>query len=88
MKDENGQSLLRSGDVRKRWAEYFDDLLNVDAREADIVAVDEGARMPVLGERLVAGITEEEVQEEVEGMKAGKSLVWTAFQSSGRKRVK
>ena len=74
VKDVNGQLLLESGDVRKRWAEYFDDLLNVeDAREADIVAVEGGARMPVLGERLVADITEEEVREAVEVMKAGKA---------------
>ena len=44
VKDGNGQLLLESVDVQKRWAEYFDDLLNVeDAREADIVAVDGGA---------------------------------------------
>ena len=74
VKDVNGQLLLESGDVRKRWAEYFDDLLNVeDAREADIVAVEGGARMPVLGERLVADITEEEVREAVKVMKAGKA---------------
>ena len=37
----NGQLLLKIGDVRKTWTEYFDELLlNVeDAREADIVAV-------------------------------------------------
>ena len=46
--------MLEIGDVRKRWAEYFDDLLNVeDAREADIVAVDGGERMPFLGERFL-----------------------------------
>ena len=53
----------------------MDELLNVeDVREADIVAVEGGARMPVLGERLVAEITLEKVQEVVEEMKAGKAL--------------
>ena len=47
VKDENGQLLLESGDVQKRWAEYFDDLLNVeDTREDAIVEVDDEARMP------------------------------------------
>ena len=43
----------------ERWDEYFDDLPSVeDAREAFIVAVYGGARMPVLRERLVADITD------------------------------
>ena len=74
VKDVNGSLLLRSGDVRKRWAEYFEELLNVeDPREAIIVAVRGGARMPVLGARIVADIRKEEVQEAVEVMKAGKA---------------
>ena len=39
VKHVNGR-LLRGSEARKRWAEYFEELLNVqDDREADIVAV-------------------------------------------------
>ena len=39
VKDVNGR-LLRGNDARKRWAEYFEELLNIqEDREADIVAV-------------------------------------------------
>ena len=39
VKDVNGR-LLRGSEARKRWAEYFDELLNVqEDREADIVVV-------------------------------------------------
>jgi hypothetical protein len=62
VKDVNGRLLLERGDVRKKWAEYFEELLNVeDPREAYIIAVRGGARMPVLGARIVADIKEEEV---------------------------
>ena len=74
VKDVNGRLLLDSGDVRKRWAELFEELLNVDdPREANIVAVRGGARMPVFGARIVADITKEEVQKAVEVTKAGKA---------------
>ena len=49
MKDVNGR-FLRGNGARKRWAEYFEELLNVqEDREADIVAVG-GVQMPVMGE--------------------------------------
>ena len=39
VKDVNGR-LLKGNEARKRWAEYFEELLNVqEDREADIVAV-------------------------------------------------
>ena len=58
VKEVNGSLLLESGDVRKRWAEYFEELVNVeDPREANIDADSGGARMPVLGARIVADIT-------------------------------
>ena len=45
VKDVNGR-LLRGNDVRKRWAEYFEELVNVqEDREADIVAVG-GVQVP------------------------------------------
>ena len=38
VKDVNGR-LLRGNEARKRWAEYFEELLNVqEDKEADIVA--------------------------------------------------
>ena len=47
--DENGR-LVKGSDARKRWAIYFEDLLNVkEEREADIVAVG-GVEVPVMGE--------------------------------------
>ena len=49
VKDINGR-LLRGNEARKRWAEYFEELLNVqEDREADIVAVG-GVQVPVMGE--------------------------------------
>ena len=39
---------LRGNEARKRWAEYFEELLNVqEDREADIVAVGD-VQMPVM----------------------------------------
>ena len=45
VKDVNGR-LLRGNEARKRWAEYFEELLNVqEDREADIVV-----QVPVMRE--------------------------------------
>ena len=61
VKDVNGR-LLRGNEVRKRWAEYFEELLNVqEDREADIVAVG-GVQVPVMGEENEREITIEEVK--------------------------
>ena len=49
VKDVNGR-LLRGSEARKRWAEYFWDLLNIqEDREVDVVAVG-GVQLPVIGE--------------------------------------
>ena len=49
VKDVN-ERLLRGNEARKRWVEYFEELLNVqEDREADIVAVG-GVQVPVMGE--------------------------------------
>ena len=62
MKDVNGL-LLRVNDARQRWAEYFEELLNVqEDREADIVAVG-GVQVPVMGGENEREITREEVIE-------------------------
>ena len=72
VKDVNGQ-LLRENETRKRWAEYFEELLNVQGdREADIVAVG-GVQVPVMGEENERQITKEEVKRAMNEMKGGKA---------------
>ena len=71
VKDVNGQ-LLRGNEARKRWAEYFEELLNVqEDRKADIVAVG-GVQVPVMGEENERKITIEEVKRALNKMKGGK----------------
>ena len=48
VKDVNGQILLDGVEVRRRWAEYFEQVLNADVWEANINVVGNW-RMPVLG---------------------------------------
>lgn len=73
VKDENGQLLVEGGAVRRRWAEYFEGLLNVeDGREARIEAVG-GVRMPVLGRENEREIERKEVLEAVNKTKSGKA---------------
>ena len=72
VKDVNGR-LLRGSEARKRWAEYFEELLNVqDNREADIVAVG-GVQVPVMGEENEREITREEVKRALNETKGGKA---------------
>ena len=68
----NGR-LLNGNEVRKRWAEYFEELLNVqEDREADIVAVG-GVQVPVMGEGNEREITREEVKRALNETKGGKT---------------
>ena len=56
VKDVNVR-LLRGNEARKRWAEYFEELLNVqEDREADIVAVG-GVQVSVMGKENEREIT-------------------------------
>ena len=72
VKDVNGQ-LLRGNEARKRWAEYFEELLNVqEDRESDIVAVG-GVQVPVMGEENEREITVEEVKRALNETKGGKA---------------
>ena len=75
--DVNGW-LLRGSKARKRWAKYFEELLNVqEDREADIVAVG-GVQVPVMGEENEIEITREEVKRALnETKKEVKPLEWT-----------
>ena len=72
VKDVNGR-LLRGNEARKRWAEYFEELLNVqEDREADIVAVG-GVQVPVMGEENEREITIKEVKRALNETKGGKA---------------
>ena len=72
VKDVNGW-LLRGSEAMKRWAEYFEELLNVqEDREADIVAVG-GVQVPVMGGENEREITREEVKRALNETKGGKA---------------
>ena len=71
VKDVNCQILRDGVEVRKRWAEYFEQVLNVaDVRESNIDVVGNW-RMPVLGDLNEREISLEEVGEAVNEMKSG-----------------
>ena len=71
-KDVNGR-LLRGNEARKRWAEYSEELLNVqEDREADIVAVGL-VQVPVMGKESEKEITTEEVKRALNKTKGGKA---------------
>ena len=79
VKDVNGQILRDGVEVRRRWAEYFEQLMNVvDAREANINVVGNW-RMPVLGDLNERAISLEEVGEAVNEMKSGKAPALDGF---------
>ena len=74
VKDRNGRVLVESRDVSKRWAEYFGELLNVvDEREAVVVPVGDGSRMPVFGGENDRLVSREEVNVAIKDMKEGKA---------------
>ena len=73
VKGRNGEGLEDEESVRNRWAEYFEDLLNVnDGREMN---ENEEVNVQVFGRIAVneSEITAEEVQRVINGMKPGKS---------------
>ena len=73
VKDVYGQILRDGVEVRRRWAEYFKQVLNVaDVREPNINAVGNW-RMPVFGDLNERAISLEEVGEAVNDMKSGKA---------------
>ena len=72
VKDVNGR-LLRGSKARKRWAEYFEEFVNVqEDREADIVAVG-GVQVSIMGEENEREITREEVKRALNETKGGKA---------------
>ena len=74
MVEDVNVKILRDGvEVRRRWAEYFKQVLNVaDFREANINVVGNW-RMPMLGDLNERAISLEEVGEVVNEMKSGKA---------------
>ena len=83
VKDVNGQILREGVEVIRRWAEYFEQVLNVaDVREANINVVG-NCRMPVLGDLNERATSLEEVGEAVNEMKSGKAP-WMDGWISGR----
>ena len=73
VKDVNGQILLDGVEVRRRWAEYFEQVLNIiDVIEANINVVGNW-RMLVLGDLNERAISLEEVVEAVNEIKSGKA---------------
>ena len=75
VKDVNDHILRDGIHVRRRWAEYFEQVLNVaDVREANINVVGNW-RMPVLEDLNERSLSLEEVGEAVNEMKSGKAPV-------------
>ena len=73
VKDVNGRILRDGVEVRRRWAEYFEQVLNVaDVREANINVVSNW-QLPVLGDMNEGAILLEKVREGVNEMKSGKA---------------
>ena len=72
VKDKNGHILIGT-DAIKRWAEYFEELLNVeDEREAAITVVG-GMNVPVMGDENDRDITRGEVNRALNETKTGKA---------------
>ena len=73
VQDVNDQIVRDGVEVRRRWAEYFEQVLNVaDVREAKINVLGNWW-MPVLGDLNERAISLEEVGEGVNEMKSGKA---------------
>ena len=73
--------------MRRRWAEYFEQVLNVaDVREANINVVGNW-RMPVLGDLNERAISLEEVGEAVNKMKSGKAQGLIDFRWDVQRKV-
>ena len=87
VKDVNGQISRDGVEVRRRWAEYFEQVLNVaDIREANINVVGNW-RMPVLGDLNGRAISLEEVGEAVIEMKSGNTPGLDGFPVECLKKV-
>ena len=74
VKDRDGNMLVEGKAVRHRWAEYFDELLNVqDGVQANVVAIGGDRRMPMFGRLNDRVVESYEVEEVMSKMKGGKA---------------
>uniref|UniRef100_A0A8C8DHP6 ribonuclease H n=1 Tax=Oryzias sinensis TaxID=183150 RepID=A0A8C8DHP6_9TELE len=74
VKTEDGRMLNEGNAVRKRWAEYFERLLNVEEDRDAVIGMDgRESRLNVLEELNEALITGEEVEQAVGKLKVGKA---------------
>ena len=72
VKDGNGRS-VKGNEARKRWAEYFESLLNIeDDREADVRVI-ESVEVPIFGDENEREITKDEVERALGETKVGKA---------------
>ena len=72
IKDMNGR-LLKGDEARKRWADHFENLLNVvEDRRAEIIAV-AGVQVPMMEVENESEITKEEVERALRETKTGKA---------------
>ena len=86
VKDPNGQILRDGVEMRRRWVQYFEQVLNVaDVRKANINVVGNW-RMPVLGDLNGRAISLVEVREAVNEMKSGKAPGLDGFRVECLKR--
>ena len=84
--DVNDQILHDGVEVRRRWAKYFEQILNVaNAREANINVVGNW-RVPVLGDLNERAISLQEVREAVNEIKSGKAPGLDEFQVKSLKK--
>ena len=87
VKDVSGHILRDGVQVRRRWAQYFEQVLNVaDVREANINVVGNWL-MPVLGDLNERAISLEEVGEAGNEMRSGKAPGLDGFPVECLKKV-
>ena len=72
VKDVNGW-MLKGNDVRKRWADYFEELLNVEEDTDAALVTMGGVQVPVMGDENEREITKEEVKRALNETKVDKA---------------
>ena len=74
VKDRDRNMLIEGKAARRRWSEYFEELLNVqDGVQANVVAVGSDRKMLVFGRLNDRGVESCEVEEGMCKMKSGKA---------------
>ena len=67
IKDREGKMLVDDGDIKKRWREYFEDLLNVENERIERI-------VKPIADTEIEPITREEVGRALSKMKRGKAV--------------